>query len=73
MADLREGGMDDGGSFVEFIVEGSRDQGWVYRLVGEELVQIETFSGDYNVTHWVKRGAIRHVFTAAEIAEAMRP
>jgi hypothetical protein len=41
--------------------------------VGEDLLQVETFSGDFGVTHWVKRGAIRHVFTAAEIAEAMRP
>jgi hypothetical protein len=72
MTELREGGMDDGGSFVEYVHEGRIDHGWVGRVV-DDLVRIETFSGDYGVAHWVKRAAIRHVFTAAEIAEAMRP
>jgi hypothetical protein len=35
--------------------------------------QVEAFGGDYGVTHRVRRGAIRHVFSAAEIPEAMRP
>lgn len=73
-AELREGGIDDGGSFVEYELEGRREQGWVYRvLCGGELIQIETFCGDYGVLHHVRRAAIRHVFSAAEIAEAMRP
>ena len=72
MPELREGGIDDGGSFVEYVVERRREQGWVSRLLDHDLVQIETFSGDYGVLHHVKRSAIRHVFTAAEIAEAMR-
>lgn len=71
---LREGGIDHGGSFVEYDVEGRRKQGWVYRvLCGGDLVQTETFCGDYGVLHHVGRGAIGHVFTAAEVAEAMRP
>jgi len=73
MTELREGGMDEGGSFVEYVYEGRREQGWVARVLDEGLVQIETFSGDYTVLHHVKRAAVRHVFTAAEIAEAMRP
>jgi hypothetical protein len=73
MTELREGGMDEGGSFVEYVYEGRREQGWVARLLDHDLVQIETFSGDYGVLHWVKRAGIRHVITAAEIAEANRP
>ena len=73
MRDLREGGIDDGGNFVEYVFEGRREQGWVYRLLGEDLVQIETFSGDYGVLHHVRRSAIRHVFTARELAELLRP
>lgn len=73
MQELHEGGIDDGGSFVEYVHEGRREQGWVYRLLDHDLVQIGTFSGDFGVTHWVRRNAIRHVFSAAEIAEAMRP
>lgn len=72
MLELREGGLDDGGSFVEYLYEGRREQGWVYRLL-DGLVQIETFCGEYGVMHWVKRDAIGHVFSPAEIAEAIRP
>lgn len=72
MTDLREGGIDDGGSFVEYVHEGRRECGWVYRLLGDDLVQIETFSGDYMVLHHVRRADIRHVFTEAEIADLMR-
>ena len=73
MAELRKGGVDDGGSFVEYVFERRREQGWVYRLLAEGLVQIETFSRDYGVTHWVKRAAIRHRFTANELADMLRP
>ena len=73
MRGLSDGGIDGGGSYVEYVFEGRREQGWVYRLFDEGLVQIETFSGDYGVLHFVKRGAIRHVFTAAELIELMRP
>ena len=52
--------------------EGRREQGWVYRLLDEELVQIETFSGNYVVMLYVQRRAIRHAFTDAEIAAANR-
>jgi hypothetical protein len=72
MPELKEGGIDDGGSFVEYVFERRRERGWVYRLLAEDLVQIETFSGDYVVLHHVRRGAIRHVFTEAEVAEAIR-
>jgi hypothetical protein len=72
MTEICEGGIDDGGSFVEYRFEGRREQGWVARVI-DDLVQIETFSGDYVVLHHVKRGAIVHVVSAAEIAEAMRP
>ncbi len=72
MSELHEGGIDDGGSFVEYVFERRREMGWVYRLLAEDLVQIETFSGDYVVMHHVRRAAIRHVFTAEELAEADR-
>jgi hypothetical protein len=72
MQELKEGGIDDGGSFVEYMFERRREQGWVNRVLGDDLVQIETFSGDYVVMHHVRRAAVRHVFTDAEIAAAMR-
>jgi hypothetical protein len=72
MPELNEGGIDGGGSFVEYVFERRREQGWVYRFLREDLVQIETFSGDYVVMHHLLRSAIRHVFTEAEIAEAMQ-
>ena len=72
LTEVREGGVDDGGSFVEYVYDGRREQGWVYRLLGEDLVQIETFSGDYVVLHHVRRHDIRHMFTEAEIADATR-
>ena len=68
--DLREGGVDGGGSFVEYVHDRRREQGWVHRVFGDR-VQIETFSGDYLVMHHVARRAIRYVFSEAEIAEAM--
>lgn len=73
MLELGEGGIDDGGSFVEYVFERRRECGWVHRLLAEDCVQIETFSGDYVVMHYVKRRAIRHVFTAAELADLKRP
>ena len=72
MTELREGGVDGDGSYIEYVFERRREQGWVYRLLPEDLVQIETFSGDYVVMHHVLRSAIRHVFTQAELDEAMR-
>ncbi|MCE9635639.1 MAG: hypothetical protein K8T90_08035 [Planctomycetes bacterium] len=72
MRGLGDGGIDDGGSYVEYVFEGRREQGWVYRLLRGDLVQIETFSGDYVVMHHVRRTAIRHVFTAEELAKADR-
>jgi len=72
MPELNEGGIDGGGSYVEYVFERRREQGWVYRLLREDLVQIETFSGDYVVMHHVRKSSIRHVFTEAEIAEAMQ-
>lgn len=42
------------------------------RVLADEGVQIETFSGDYVVMHHVRRAAIRHVFTAEELAAADR-
>ena len=47
--------------------EGRIEQGWVYRVLGDDLVQIETFSGDYVVLHHVRRADVRHVFTDAEL------
>ena len=72
MPELREGGLDDGGSVVEYVHEERRERGWVYRLL-DGLVQIGTLGGDVGVTHWVRSDAIRHAFSAVEIAEAMRP
>lgn len=72
MRGLCYGGIDGGGSYVEYVFEGRREQGWVYRLLRGDLVQIETFSGDYVVLHHVRRSDVRHLFTEAEIAEAMR-
>ena len=72
MQELREGGIDGDGSYVEYVFERRREQGWVYRLFREDLVQIETFSGDYVVMHHIRRDAIRHVFTAEELAAADR-
>ena len=73
MTELREGGVDGNGSYVEYVFERRREQGWVYRLLREDLVQIETFSGDYVVMHHILRSAIRHVFTQAELDAAIRP
>ena len=73
MTALREGGVDDGGSFVAYRYEGRAEQGWVLRVFPDGLLQIETFSGDYLVTHWVRREKVLHLFNEAEIAEAMRP
>ena len=67
MEKLREGGVDGFGSYVEYAFEGRTEQGWVYRVLGEDLVQIETFSGDYVVLHHVRRADVRHVFTDAEL------
>ena len=72
MQELREGGIDGRGAFVEYVFERRREQGWVHRIWKDGLVQIETFSGDYRVMHHVRRSDVRHVFTDAEIAEAMR-
>ena len=72
MRGLSDGGIDGGGSYVEYVFEGRREQDWVYRLLRGDLVQIETFSGDYVVMHHVRRADIRHLFTEAEIADAMR-
>jgi hypothetical protein len=72
MGELRVGGVDGDGSYVEYMFEGRREQGWVHRLQRGDLVQIETFSGDYVVLHHVRRSDIRHVFAEAEIADLMR-
>jgi hypothetical protein len=72
MRGLRDGGIDGAGSYVEYVFEGRREQGWVYRLLRGDLVQVETFSGDYVVLHHVRREDVRHVFTQAEIDDAMR-
>lgn len=69
MQKLDEGGIDGGGSYVEYDHGGHREQGWVLRC-WNRTVQIETFSGDYLVTHHVERGAIWHVFSEAELAAA---
>ena len=72
MRGLSDGGIDGGGSYVEYVFEGRREQGWVYRLLRGDLVQIETFSGDCVVLHHVRRSDIRHLFTDSEIADATR-
>ena len=64
---LRDGGVDNGGTFVEYTFERRRESGWVAR-VSDDIITVQTFSGDYMVMHHVRLSSIRRVYSAAELA-----
>ena len=69
LADLTPGGVDGGGSMIDYRYGGRAETGWFTRAIGDGTLMVDTFSGDYGVVHWIGIEQIERVYSAAEVAD----
>jgi len=67
--DLTPGRVDGGGSLVEYRYGGRPESGWFNRVARDGALMIDSFSGDYGVSHWIAVEQITRVYSAAKMAE----